>query len=205
MAYIGNFPTDLGFSGINFKQETITKVTNTQSGRAIRASIGSTKFAGTLAFPSATVSEFRQVQGFIAQCKGPLNEFDIVLPNISESQSPNAGVYTLTLTSNYSAGVDALNFTTTPLTGNVNVLKAGDLIRFSNHSKVYMCTTDINTDSAGTGVLNIAPNLVEAVTTAQTITTNNTPIRMFLTNDLQEMGYTVDGFVTFELDVAEVL
>ena len=40
MAYIGYFPITAGFRAVRFRQKTITKKTETASGRVIRATIG---------------------------------------------------------------------------------------------------------------------------------------------------------------------
>lgn len=204
MAYIGNFPSSPGFSAANFKQNTTTKRTVARSGRQVRTSEGTTLWSGTLTFPVMSLTEFRPIQGFIALAQGTLNEFDVVIPIISESQSVNAGAATATVDGAHSAG-DTTIAVNTNLAGQGNILKAGDVIRFANHTKVYMCTTDINTDTSGNAVINIQPALVEALTDTESVTLHNTPFRMILSNDLQEFSYRTDGLVAYEIDVEEVL
>ena len=203
MAYVGNFPTSPGFSAVGFKQNTITKRTQTASGRIIRSSNATTLWSGTLAFPTMTLQEFRPIQGFIALTQGTLNEFDIVIPIVSQSQSTVAASLTATVDGAHSAGDTTVNISTN--FGDEAVLKAGDIVRFANHTKVYMCTTDINTDSAGDAVLNIQPALTEDLSNSESITTNDVPVRMILSSDVQEFGYRTDGLVSYEIDVAEVL
>ena len=87
MAFIGTFPSSPGFNAVNFKMNTQTKITKAASGRTIRATNSTTIWSGTLAFPVMDLSEFRPIQGFMAQTQGPLNEFDIVIPGVSESQA----------------------------------------------------------------------------------------------------------------------
>ena len=206
MAYIGNFPTSPGFRSLNFKQNTITKATRTQSGRSIRSSNATTLWSVSLQFPSMSLTEFRPIQAFIALTQGALNEFDVVLPTVSESQSINAGLFDgyVTVVGAHSAGDTTIQVETSGSIGTGNMLKAGDLVRFANHTKVYMCTTDINSDSAGFE-LNIQPALVEDLTNAEAVTTNNVPIRVAVVNDTQEFGYRTDGLIDYEIDVEEVL
>ena len=203
MANIGNFPSSPGFSAANFKQNTITKRTQTSSGRQIRSTNASTLWSSTLVFPIMDQSEFRPIQAFIALSQGSLNEFDIVLPIISQSRSENAEMSYSTVDGAHSAGDTTINISTA--LNNQNVLKAGDVVRFANHTKVYMVTTDINTDSAGDAVLNIQPALVEALVDTESITTTNVPFRMVLSADEQEFNYRTDGLVSYEIDVEEVL
>lgn len=203
MAYIGNFPSSPGFASANFRQNTTTKITKSQSGRAIRATNGTTLWSGVLRFPPMTQAEFRPVQAFVALAQGPLNEFDIVIPTVSQSQSANAATLTAVVNGAHTAGDTTITISTN--LSSQNCLKAGDVVRFANHNKVYMATTDINCDITGAATLNIQPALVENLTNGETITTNNVPFRMILSNDLQEFGYRTDELVNYEIDVEEVL
>ena len=40
------------------------------------------------------------------------------------------------------------------------VLKAGDLIKFNGHSKVYMVQSDIDSDGSGAATVSIEPSLL---------------------------------------------
>ena len=203
MANIGNWPSSPGFSTANFKQATVTKRTQTSSGRVIRASNGTTLWRGTLVYPPMTLAQFRPIQATVALAQGQLNDFDIVIPLVSESQSVNAGAATATVDGAHTAGDTTIAVDTNATTA--NILKAGDVIRFANHTKVYMCTTDINTDGANKATINIQPALVEDLVDTESVTLNNVPFRMILSNDVQEFQYRTDGLVNYEIDVEEVL
>jgi hypothetical protein len=203
MAYIGNFPTSTGFNSLNFQQNTITKQTKTQSGRSIRTTNATTLWSATLQFPTMTQEEFRPVQAFIALAQGALNEFDVILPSVSISLSSGSAVSSKSVDGDHTAGDTTINISTT-LTSQ-NLLKAGDVIRFENHTKVYMVTSDINTDGSGDATLNIQPALVENLTNGEDITLTNVPFRMTITNDIQEFGYRTDGLIDYEIDIEEVL
>ena len=219
MAYIGTFPTSPGFQSVNFSMNTSTKRTQAASGRIIRATNSTTVFGGTLQFPPMTQAEFRPIQAFIAQTDGGLNEFDIVIPTVSESQATDivtgqsiASIIDgrLFVDGAHSAGDTTINITTLPdsagtALGDQVLLKAGDVVRFAGHTKVYMASTDINTDSAGGAVLNIKPGLVEALTDEEGITSTNVPFRMILNNDVQEFSYRTDELVEYEIDVIEAI
>lgn len=207
MANIGTFPSSPGFTSVGFQQNTTTKSVQTQSGRSIRATNATTLWSGTLAFPPMSQAEFRPIQAFIALAQGRLNEFDIVIPTVSTSQSPNAGTVIASVdddsaTQNKS-GATEINITTNIASG--NAFKAGDVVRFANHTKVYMVTTDCNTTPSGNATLNIQPALVEDLTDGETLTTNDVPFRMHLTNDVQEYQYATNNLVNYEIDVREVL
>lgn len=205
MAYIGNFPTDPGFTAVGFKMNNIVKQTQTVSGRTTRVAVGTTLWSGTLSFPPMTLSEFKPVQGFVALAQGSLNEFDIVIPTVSDSTSINAPFLgSINVDATHTAGDTAIDVDS-DLGGAGNILKAGDVIRFSNHTKVYMCTTDVNTDGTGAGTINISPPLIEGLTAGHAVTFMQVPFRMVLSNEVQEFGYRTDGLVEYEIDIKEVI
>lgn len=204
MANIGTFPSTPGFAAANFKTNNLTKKTQTASGRVVRATNATTIWSGTLAFPVMSLNEFRPIQAFVARAQGALNDFDIVIPLVSTSNSAfNHSVATLTTTSSASAGDTSVAFNCG--TGPTNVFKAGDVVRFANHTKVYMIAADVNSDASGNATMTITPALVEAVSSSENITSHNVPFRMILSNDLQEFNYRTDGLVAYEIDVEEVI
>lgn len=210
MAYIGNFPTSPGFTAINFKMNNQVKRTVTASGRTIRATNSTTLWSGILKYPPMTLSEFLPIQGFISRCQGGLNEFDVTMPTISQN---SLGLTSLNIqvNSTVSAGATSVSITNGP--NSTLILNPGDVIRFPNHSKVYMVTDDsgVTTDGTGNATINFEPAaLVEippasASSSGDTIITDEVPFRMILSNDVQEMGYRTDGLVGYELDVQEVI
>jgi hypothetical protein len=154
-----------------------------------------------------TAAEFRPVQAFVALSQGRLNEFDIVIPVVSQSISANRALVSATVeqdsATNHQVGDTTIKIQTN-LNSN-NALKAGDVVRFANHTKVYVVTTDCNTEANGEAILNIQPGLVEALSNGEAITTNNVPFRMILDNDIQEFSYTTEQYTNYEIDVREVL
>jgi len=199
----GNFPVGEGFVSANFKSNNITKRSQTASGRYIRETSATTLWSVTLATPTLTQAQARPIQAYIARCRGGINEFDIILPEISYSVANSVYHSTVLTCANTSGGATAVNFTSGA--NNATVIKAGDVVRFSNHTKVYMATTDITTDGSGNGTLNIEPALIEAVTTSHTITHNAVPFRMIMDQDVQEYIYTLEGYTAFELEMVETI
>jgi hypothetical protein len=199
----GTFPVGEGFISANFKSNNITKRSQTASGRYIRETNATTLWSVTLATPALTQQQARPIQAYITRCRGGVNEFDIVLPEVSFSVADSAyhnAVLTCVATA---AGSTAVDFTSA--VNSATVIKAGDVVRFSNHTKVYMATTDATTDGSGNGTLNIEPALIEAVTTSHTIAHNAVPFRMIMDEDIQEYIYTIEGYMAFELEMIETI
>jgi len=211
MAYIGNFPTTPGFQAVNFKMITTVKTTQTASGRIVRFQEGTTLWNGTLQFPPMTLAEFLPIQGFLARCKGSLNEFDVVVPTISANSKGYGSDSTVGMAVKTAASAGATSIEVTTLLNDTTILNPGDLIRFENHTKVYMVTDNagVTTDGSGEATINFEPELVTAQDVDSTggplIQIADVPIRMILTNNVQEISYRTDGLIQYELDVQEVL
>ena len=202
MAYIGTWPSAIGFRAVNFRANSTTKQTTSQSGRRIRVSTAGTRFTATIQYPRMALADWKPIQAVATRLAGPLNSFDIVLPSISENNSGVTGI-TATVDSTNAAGSSTVNISTNK--NSTTIMKAGDVIRFPSHNKVYMLTQDATTDGSGDVAVAITPNLIEAVNDdgSSTVTVDDVPFRMTLARDIQEFKYATDGTVSYEIDVIE--
>jgi hypothetical protein len=80
-------------------------------------------------------------------------------------------------------------------------LKAGDFVKFANHTKVYMLTADRN----GAGAIAIEPPLVAAISSNEQMTYTNVPFTVRLANDLQKYKLGAGQLYRFEVDFMEAL
>jgi hypothetical protein len=97
-----------------------------------------------------------------------------------------------------------------PVSGGSGTLLAGDLIKFSNHSKVYMLSEDTNLDGSSIDVINITPPLVAGVgpadgSTLVTITYDNVPITVVADDDIIEFKTDTKGYYAFQQTFREVI
>ncbi len=157
-------------------------------------SIGAQKWSFTAKYNDLTRDEFAPVFAFIMTLGGQLTSFDIVPPVIS-STSGNA---TGTVLAN---GAHTIGDTTITVDGLTGTLKAGDFIKFANHSKVYMVTAD----RTGGGTLSIQPGLLSSVADDEEITYNNVTFKMRLDNDVQEFGLSGFDRYSYDVDMVEVI
>jgi hypothetical protein len=212
MAYIGNFPTAPGFQAVKFAMNNTVKQTATASGRIIRSTNATTLWSGTLQFPPMTLAEFLPIKAFLARCQGGLNEFDVTIPTVSQSSKGYSNDSTVSLTVTSAASAGATSISVNSILNSTTILNPGDVIRFANHTKVYMVTDSegVTTDGSGNATINFEPALVTAVdardsTGGPLIQMGEVPFRMILTNEVQEMQYRTDGLIQYELDVIEVI
>lgn len=203
MAYIGNWPTNVGFNTTNFKTITDTRQTVSQSGRRIRISTASSRFSATLKYPPMTLANWKPIQAAAVRSQGPLNSFDIQLPSVSDNSSGVTGITATVNDTNAIAGASLVTIATNK--NSQTIMKSGDVVRFASHTKVYMLTQDAITNGTGEVTLNITPNLFEEVVDSSSVTVDNVPFRMTLERDVQEFKYATNGTVAYEIDVIEEL
>jgi hypothetical protein len=190
----GTYPASPEPSVINITSVQPNLVTETRSGRRQVRSIGGQRWSLTASYNPMTRAEFMPVYAFILAQKGQFETFQIVPAVVGSTSGTATGSVT-------TSGSAALGATSISLTGLTGVLKAGDFIKFANHSKVYMLTAD----RSGNGSVAIQPQLVAAVGSGVAVTYNSVPFTVRLNNDLQQ--YRLSGYerYTYEVDMVEAL
>lgn len=194
------YPTSPGFRSVNLKLNDPTITFRAQSGRRITRKVSGHLWGMTFTYPPMTKEQFRPVLGFLAKLRGVYNTFTVVPPNLATP----IGTQTADTTVAASAAVGATAISLSGATA-LATFKAGDVVKFSNHTKVYMITDDATADGAGLASINVSPPLLSAVTiTTTTAKHSNVPFTMALVNSLQEVEANVVGHYTYELDAEEV-
>ena len=82
-------------------------------------------------------------------------------------------------------------------------LKAGDFIGITGQTKVYMVTSDANSDASGNATLNIEPALMAVPTDVAALTVRNVPFTLALASDTIEMGVQPPVLYNFSLSLVE--
>ena len=193
------YPTTPNFRSVILKMFDPSISFRAQNGRRISRKVSGHIWKGTLTYPPMTKASFVPVRGFIAKLSGVYETFTIIPPNTATPLGTQ--VSDTTVVSNTAAGS-----TSVPLSGATvsATFSAGDVLLFSNHSKVYVVTDDATADGGGLATLNFTPPLIESITTAHTIKHTDVPFTMALVNGEQEMRTGVEGLYTYELDMEEV-
>ena len=88
-------------------------------------------------------------------------------------------------------------------TGGSGTFKKGDLIKFSNHTKVYQLSADTTSDGSTAFTINIYPTLQTAVSNTTTVTYNNVPMTVALIDDDPDFETNEDGVYEYGIDVRE--
>ena len=191
----GTFPT-AGFRTLDFQSVNNNKVTTSISGRTQRIKTGVQYWSFKLESPPLDRNDFFSQYSFIVQQEGQVESFTIVPPVVGSTRGTAAG--TVTVNATVAAGQLTCNST-----GGTGTLKKGDVIKFSNHDKVYMLTQDVNLDGSTVDTLNFYPTLTTGITNTTTVTYNDVPFTVYFNSD--NLSYTTgtDGKYRYQINCNE--
>lgn len=190
----GTYPTDPEFQAINLESRHSNLVSETVSGRLQVRTLGGQRWSFTAKYNPMTRAEFMPVFAFIMRQQGQRDTFTIVPPVISDASGNISG--TMSTSTAVGAGISSI-----PVDGFTGTIKAGDVVKFAGHSKVYMVTQD----QTGTGNIFIEPPLVSAVADNEVVTYDSVPFTMRLSNDIQSYSLAANEYFEYEVDMIEVL
>lgn len=197
---------DTSFDAINVKSEQRTLVSTTDSGKTFRRQIDGQRWTFTVSYPLMPRSTFAPIQAFIIKQRSQKENFTITFPSYLDSQ----GNENTTINVN---GVHAVGDTTIDIDGfhadGDHRLKAGDFIKFSGHSKVYMIMADVIA-SSNAATVTIEPPLTTALANDETVTYDSVPFTVYLNSDVQEFQANTSNnegkpLFKYEFDVTESL
>jgi hypothetical protein len=195
----GTFPNFPGFQSVNFSINAPTMVTETISGKRQRVGMGHQFYTFSVKYPNVTQFNMGPVIGFLGAQYGPLESFQIVLPELSYSKNPF--LYTAGPVSTGAAatvGQNSVSISGVPL--GQTWLAAGDFFKFANHSKVYMCTADFVIGQP----LVFSGSLVSDVPSGTAIVANAVPFTVILDNEIQQYSVGLGGITTMSIDMREI-
>ena len=192
------YPVVPEFRGINLSMQDDTIVSRSQNGRRLARKAGGQFFSLTLTYPPLDLAGVAPVRGAIAKARGQFNTFTVIPPNLKDPQ----GTQITPTTVSVDAPVGSTSISVTGA-GATSTFKAGDILGFNNHVKVYMVVDD-SVAVAGVATISFVPPLITSVVAASTSAIHSdVPFTVALTNNLQKFSTSVNGFSSYELDVEE--
>jgi pSer/pThr/pTyr-binding forkhead associated (FHA) protein len=196
----GTFPTT-NFKSINWQSNNNIISSETLTNKVFTKDLGGHFWSFTLQSVPLSRDDFGSINAFITTQRGSFDTFTVVPPVIGSSNGTfvNDGTKLPVTTS---AAIGDSTIAVTP-TGS-GTLKAGDIIKFSNHDKVYMLTADVTLANSVANTIDIFPNLLTALpSSGENVITDNVPVKVRLANETQEFKLGIDNLYQYELDVAE--
>ena len=78
-------------------------------------------------------------------------------------------------------------------------------MKFAGNDKVYMITSDIQSNGSGQATLPIEPALVASPANDEAVVAENIPFTVALTGGVQEFATGTTGLFAYDVDFEEVL
>ena len=191
----GTFPDTTNFKTLSFR-DTKTTLKNTDSNNKLYEKFLRQHWELALKSTLLTRAQLGTAYGFIAKQNGNAETFTIVPPNIGSTQGTMSGVVTCNATI-------AVGQSSVTATGGGGTFKKGDLIKFSNHTKVYQLSADTTSDGSTAFTINVYPTLQTAVSNTTTVTYDNVPMTVYLVEEDPDFDTTIKGLYEYNITVRE--
>jgi len=203
----GAFPISSSkFETLGIKSIQPTLISKSISGKKLSRTIDAQRWAFTVSIITSTrATAYGELMAFIVKQRSGKENFTIIPPELEDARGNESG----TLLVN---GVHAVGDTTIAIDGfagdGAGRLLAGDFLKFA-HDKIYMVVSDV-TSSSNAATVTIEPPLTTALANDSSVTYDNVPFTVHLTNDVQEFGVVGadkngNSLYKYEFDVEETL
>ena len=200
----GAFPISTSkFSTMGIQSIQPTLISKSISGKKLSRTIDAQRWAFTISIITSTrATAYGELMAFIVKQRSGKENFTIIPPELEDARGSETGSVLVN-------GVHAVGDTTIAVDDMTGSLKAGDFIKFA-HDKIYMVVADVTADGSNEATTIIEPPLTTALADDSSVTYDNVPFTVHLTNDMQEFGVVgvdKDGnhLYKFEFDVEETL
>jgi hypothetical protein len=172
-----------------------------QSGKRQARIIAGHLWEMTCEFPPMTRAEFAPLFAFAISQRG--SAFQIVLPHLATPQGVATGTPLVD-------GVHAVGDTTIAIDGftpsTTGIYKAGDIIKFSSHTKVYMATADADSAAgAGLALIPIEPPLIYPLADNEAVIINNVTFTVAYKDGMQEFKTKNPSIYSYAIDLTEAI
>lgn len=127
-------------------------------------------------------TKFMPLFAFAVAQRGQFETFTFIPVTLAKPQGIATGTPVVAGASQTGRAINTSGWTVST----TGILKAGDVLKFAGHNKVYMQTVDADSDVSGNVTLTIEPALEESPADLEAITVNNVPFTVSFTGDNQE-------------------
>jgi hypothetical protein len=147
--------------------------------------------------PRAT---FMQFYAFLMALRGTTDTFTCTLAGHTAPQGSWVGTPVVNGAAQSGRSVSMRGFTASA----ANVAKAGDLIKFAGHTKVYMVTADASANGSGIATVAVEPALLASPADGEVITYSNVPFTVALAGDTFDMALSPGMLAPLSITAVEV-
>ncbi len=191
----GTFPTSPGPKDIKLINDQPILSSRAQSGKSQRRIVAGHLWRIKVSYAPMIRNDIAPLYAFSAKQRG--DSFQITVPD----KVVPLGVATGTPLVNGAHAAGVLSIATKGWTASTTgILKAGDIKKFANHTKVYMVAEDADSDATGNATIVLINPTVEALADNEAVTVNDVPFTVafddeifeWKTNDAKLSGYSSD-------------
>ncbi|MDD5297672.1 MAG: hypothetical protein PHU46_12235 [Rhodocyclaceae bacterium] len=193
----GTFPASPAPAALNLRSIQPTRTSDAHNLSTSARTVGAQRWGFKLSWKARRRPDMMPVIAFALAQRGRADAFLFVPPGFEPQ-----GVATGTPVSLASPQTGA-SIVTSGWTANVStILKAGDFVKFSSHSKVYMVTADAVSDPLGNATLTIQPTLRQAIN-ADSLTVHAVPFTVALSADNLDAAFAAPQNGDLDLEFVE--
>jgi len=193
----GTWPDTPRPAQVRVRSVAPTFFSEAHSFRAHVRSRGAHRFAVDLSYRGLTRAEAAPMRALLLAQEGRLGTFELLVPGHDTPLGAGGGVPQV-------VGAIAAGQSSVPVDGapasTSAWLRAGDVVQFAGHSKVYMLTADADTDGSGAATLAFQPGLRSALVDDEAVTITGVLFRVRLAGDAGDWdvrrGYRSDLEIT---------
>jgi hypothetical protein len=193
------------FSKVTLKSNTPTATSVSMAGNRQSKQLAAQYWTMDCDYRPLQRSEIAQIMAFLNKQRNSLLSFDVVLPKHSRPDGSIKNIYTSSnggisvngtpAIGSTSVNVNFASLTATSFTGaglSTTVFKAGDFVKFNNHTKTYQLTDDV-VISGGSATMNIFPGLFAPLTNGLSVIYWDVPFTVFNTQGTQEYSLGIEA------------
>lgn len=195
----GTYPTTPKVQQVALQSLQPTRISTGQNLKRQARTRGAQRWGIKFTYPQMLRSEFAPLHAFLLSQRGQADTFTTTLPGHT---SPRGSWLGSPIVNGPSQSGRTINLR--GLTANqTGIAKAGDLIKFPSHSKVYMVTADANSDSSGTSSVSIEPALIATPDDGEAPVTTNVPFNVALASDTLDANISPGVLYGMEVNLVE--
>lgn len=196
----GELPSSPGFAITELESSDPTLKTTAHSGKDKTRKFGGHKWMFSAQYDVLTKEEFRPIWAFLLSQRGEWDSFTVKPTEFATPLGAGGGTPAVAGASQtgYSMDIDGCPLSTT------GWLKAGDPFTLANQSKVYVLTSDADTDGTGAVTLEFIPELIDSPADGELLTITDIAFTMRQRGKVQKYRLR-SGLFRHEVDLIEAL
>ena len=197
----GTFPSNIKPSSLSLQDNRPNLINQSVSGKRVTRKYGAQFFTLDITLPPLSKDDAMDVFAFLKKQQNSFDKFDYTYP--ITNRGANRTQTDIVVNGSHSVGDSTI-----ALSGfdnsTSNVLKAGDVIKFANHDKVYMIESNLTSDSSGNATVTISPSIIATLANSEAVTVDQPNFKVYLDSDILYTTNTT-GLFTISFSLRECI